>query len=207
MYKVFIENRAVEFVNSQNIDSNLPGIQARLIQSIEEDLKECLTNLDPQTCFSIHCDDCQKEWDRLFRNHQFVHAAGGAVQKGQEFLLIRRFGMLDLPKGHLDLNESPEIAAEREIREECGISQLILRDFICSSFHTYFYNNRPVLKQTDWYMFNYHGTDKGQPQTEEGIEEVIWMAFPEIKSLRNSFYTSIQHVLDETEKIIGDQSL
>jgi 8-oxo-dGTP pyrophosphatase MutT (NUDIX family) len=207
MYKVFIENRAVEFVNSQNIDLNLPGIDARFVLSIEADLTEYLINLDSNACFYIHCQDPRKEWERLFRNHQFVHAAGGAVQKDQEFLLIRRFGMLDLPKGHLDLNERPEIAAEREIREECGISPLIRRYFICTTYHTYFYMNHPVLKQTDWYLFDYHGTDKGQPQTEEGIEEVIWMTFPEIKLLSNEFYTSVQHVLAETEKKIGDQSL
>lgn len=207
MYKVFIENRAVEFVNWQNIDSNLPGIDARLIQSIHGDLMEYLINLDSKACFYVYCDDRRKEWERLFRNHQFVHAAGGAVQKDQEFLLIRRLGMMDLPKGHLDINESPEIAAEREIREECAISPLVLREFICSTYHTYFYKECPVLKQTDWYLFDYFGIDNGQPQTEEGIEEVIWMTFPEIKLLRSTFYTSVQYVLAETEKKIGDQSL
>ena len=112
--------------------------------------------------------------------------------------------MMDLPKGHLDINESPEIAAEREIREECGISPLIRREFICTTYHTYFYMDRPILKQTDWYLFDYQGTDKGQPQTEEGIEEVIWMTFPEIKLIRNAFYTSVQYVLAETEKKISD---
>ncbi len=204
MYKVFIENRAVEFVNSQNIDSNLPGLDARLIQSIHGDLSEYLKNLDSKACFNVYCQDRQKEWDRLFRSHQFIHAAGGTVQKDQEFLLIRRLGMMDLPKGHLDINERPEIAAEREIHEECGISPLVRKEFICSTYHTYFYDDRPVLKQTDWFLFDYHGTKKGQPQTEEGIEEVIWMNFSEIKLIRNAFYASIQYVLAEIEKKISD---
>lgn len=202
MYKVFIENRAVEFVNSQKIETNLSSIEASLIQSIEEDLKEKLMSLDSNACFYVRCIDRQKEWERLFRNHQFVHAAGGAVQKNHEFLVIKRFGMLDLPKGHLDVNERSEIAAEREIREECGIFPLVRKEFICSTYHTYFYNDHPVLKQTDWYLFDYLGTDKGEPQTEEGIEEVIWMPFREINLQKDSFYTSVQYVLDETIKKI-----
>ena len=200
MYKVFIENRAVEFVNSQKIHPHLSCIDACSIQSIEADLRKEFVGLNPNQSIILSCDDCQKEWERLFQFHQFVHAAGGLVMNENKCLIISRFGMLDLPKGHLDLNEVPEIAAAREIFEECGISPLKKRSFICSTFHTYFYDQRSVLKQTDWFLFDYNGLEKGQPQIEEGIDEIHWMDFSEIHQKRHSFYTSIQFVLDEWQK-------
>ena len=200
MYKVFIENRAVEFVNSQKIEPKVKGIDARSIQTIEQDLSQLLSELDPKECLLIYCDDAEKEWERLFQFHEFVHAAGGLVRNGNQWLVIKRNGMLDLPKGHLDENEKPAVGAEREIAEECGVFRLKLKGFSCSTFHTYFYEGKPVLKQTDWFVFEHFGDKTGEPQIEEGIEAVLWMQEDEMSSNFDRFYTSVQFVIHESFK-------
>lgn len=198
MYKVFIENRAVEFVNSQKIDPNGKAIDAQVIQNIEQDLSPLLSDLHPQERLIIYCNDIQKDWERLFHEHQLVHAAGGLVKNGNQWLVIRRHGMLDLPKGHLDEDEEPAIGAEREIAEECGVFMLQLKGFCCSTFHTYFFEGKPVLKKTDWFLFDHFGKTVGVPQQEEGIEAVLWMKEEEIKTNLNQFYASIQFVIKES---------
>lgn len=201
MYKVFIENRAVEFVNSQKIAVNSKAIDAQAIQNIEQDLSQLLSDLDSNECVSIYCDDIKKDWERLFQGHQFVHAAGGLVKNDNQWLVIKRHGMLDLPKGHLEENEQPAIGAEREIAEECGVFSLQLKGFSCSTFHTYYYEGKPVLKKTDWFLFDHFGTASGTPQLEEGIEAVLWMKEEEMKISLDQFYTSIQFVIKETIKL------
>ena len=57
-----------------------------------------------------------------------IAAAGGLVinEHGQ-LLFIKRLGRWDLPKGGIEGGETPEVAAIREVAEECGISQLAIK--------------------------------------------------------------------------------
>lgn len=49
-------------------------------------------------------------------------SAGGVVvnQKGEILVVNQDKTSWSLPKGHIDNNESAEVAARREIYEECG---------------------------------------------------------------------------------------
>ena len=54
-----------------------------------------------------------------------VLAAGGIViNRFNEVLLIYRRTMWDLPKGHIEKNETPETCALREVSEETGLKKL-----------------------------------------------------------------------------------
>jgi 8-oxo-dGTP pyrophosphatase MutT (NUDIX family) len=59
-------------------------------------------------------------------------SAGGVIfrceEDGPHFLLILDgYNNWGFPKGHIDPGESPDLAARREIEEETGLGNLILR--------------------------------------------------------------------------------
>ena len=67
-----------------------------------------------------------------------VEAAGGLVfNKDGDILMIFRNGKWDLPKGKLEIGESIEECAIREVEEECGISGLIIEKKIKDTYNIY----------------------------------------------------------------------
>ena len=76
-----------------------------------------------------------------------VNAGGGLVNNAEgKFLLIRRSGLWDLPKGHQEPGEPIEVTAVREVEEETGLKGLTLGEFIRVTDHTYFRNEKWHLK-------------------------------------------------------------
>lgn len=113
-----------------------------------------------------------------------------------QLLMIFRRGFWDLPKGKLDLGESIEQCALREVEEECGIAGLSVTSPPFSTFHLYKEDGRLVVKESVW--FKMHTTDDRSltPQTEEDIEEARWVEQPIPMPLINGAYLSIREVLD-----------
>ncbi len=110
-----------------------------------------------------------------------VDAGGGYVVRpgpgDPELLLIRRRGVWDLPKGKRDDDESLPACALREVREEVGIRILTLIRELGTTVHGYERDGAYHVKTTHWYLMRTPETTF-TPQTEEGIEEVAWMAWP-----------------------------
>ena len=64
-----------------------------------------------------------KFWKAFETAHIHIEAAGGlVVNAAGKLLVIERLGVWDLPKGKLESGETAQVAALREIEEECGIS-------------------------------------------------------------------------------------
>ena len=124
-----------------------------------------------------------------------VNAGGGLVTNNKgEFLLIRRSGLWDLPKGHQEPGEPIEDTAIREVEEETGLKGLVLGKFIRVTDHTYFRNEKWHLKHTWWYSMTCSEGCNLVPQTEEGITEVRWVAKTELKELLQETYPTIVEV-------------
>ena len=124
-----------------------------------------------------------------------VNAGGGLVTNSKgEFLLIRRSGLWDLPKGHQEAREAIEDTALREVEEETGLKGLILGKFIRVTDHTYFRNNQWHLKHTWWYSMTCQNDQETVPQTEEGITEIRWVEKSELKELLQQTYPTIVEV-------------
>ena len=69
--------------------------------------------------------DIDELYYALRRVTSYVPAAGGIVQnEHREVLFIFRKGKWDLPKGKMEKAERPEVAAIREVEEECGVTGL-----------------------------------------------------------------------------------
>jgi 8-oxo-dGTP pyrophosphatase MutT (NUDIX family) len=135
--------------------------------------------------------------DKLTR----IPAAGGlAVDKEGRFLFVKRFGKWDLPKGKIEADESPEMAAVREVEEECGVSGLTIECRLPSTFHLYrspyiLHENNWVLKETSWFEMSYAGSGELAPQTEEQIEEVRWVSKEELPDVYSQTYGNIKDLL------------
>ena len=127
-----------------------------------------------------------------------VEAAGGLVfNKDGDILMIFRNGKWDLPKGKLEMGESVEECAIREVEEECGVSGIIIENKIKDTYHTYVLEGENILKKTYWYKMKTDYSAKLVPQIEEGITKVSWVDKDQIsKKLKNS-YGNISDVLNE----------
>ena len=124
-----------------------------------------------------------------------VNAGGGLVTNSKgEFLLIRRSGLWDLPKGHQEAGEAIEDTALREVEEETGLKGLILGKFIRVTDHTYFRNDQWHLKHTWWYSMTCQNDQETVPQTEEGITEIRWVEKSDLKELLQQTYPTTVEV-------------
>lgn len=99
-------------------------------------------------------------------------AAGGVVVIDNQFVAIERFGIPDLPKGHIEEGESPETAAMREVEEETGITELEIIDELPATWHCYQLNGVWTVKKTSWFLMETSSGMKNVPQTEEGISRI-----------------------------------
>ena len=128
-------------------------------------------------------------------------AGGGLVfnEKG-ELLMIFRRGKWDLPKGKLDNGETIEHCAIREVKEETGLINVIIGEFIDVSFHDYFdtYLDEEVIKETHWFAMKAIGGQKLIPQLEEDITEIKWVSDLELKKCLLDSYDNVVEIIKKT---------
>lgn len=128
-------------------------------------------------------------------NLKYLEAAGGIVSNHKhQVLVMYRLSTWDLPKGKIDAGESPEVAALREIKEECGISKTRITNELIPTFHTYRLKGKFVLKKTFWFDVLFEGNQKPVPQLEEDISEVKWIERNQFESILSNTYPSIKNV-------------
>lgn len=199
-YKVFYKSKVIVFCNitenSNLSDDNLNFINPTVLQVIDA-INSCFDSLESNIKSITALVANPLEAFNEFKNHfPIIEAAGGVVSdKLGRCLMIKRLGFWDLPKGKIDLNETIENAAIREVKEETGIISISIIKQIENSYHIYFNENQNwVFKITYWFLMM--GSDaKLTPQLEENITKVAWFNNIQISSRRNSTYASITEVL------------
>lgn len=196
MYKVFIDNSVIDFLDSeQKVPSKGYDL---VVNSLENDLSTLLEQFDfsrSKVCLLVIYEDFELAFNQVFHAFEFMDAAGGIVKCDRRYLFIERHGMWDIPKGKLDSNEQPWEAAVREIEEECGIKGPVIDHLLGITFHTYSYMGKPTIKKNWWYALNYSGSMDVQPQEEESITQAIWIEKDEWDLIRSNTYDSILEVL------------
>lgn len=143
--------------------------------------------------------------DSIKKDFKVIKAAGGVVYHKDRCLLIYRKKKWDLPKGKLDRDESSGKAAVREIREETGVAGK-LQHKICTTWHTYTFNDELVLKRTKWYLLDCISDRKMKPQAEEEIERLEWVSVGQAKSYLVNSYSSIRYVFERFEEKLAELS-
>lgn len=210
MYKVFFNDSTIQLStelkkSSKNNIVEVVGDESyifvnQLVSEIEKDGEVSDSIIINQ--------EVNQLWDYFRSRFVEIPAAGGLVRNDNGlFLFIRRLGVWDLPKGKIEKNETPELAAVREVEEECGLSDLKIIRQLDSTFHIYRspYLTAPknlVLKETKWFLMAYSGNETPVPQIEEEIVDVQWIPVHELGLVMENTYTSLRDLLNKTMPLI-----
>ena len=148
--------------------------------------------LESHNCVAVVSADPDAAFRSFAADFTQIEAADGVVVNDRgEWLMIRRNGRWDLPKGHLECGERIEECAAREIEEETGVRAGVVRP-LCDTLHAYYFpkTERWELKRTHWYELHTASCARLVPQAEEGIEQVVWCTPAEVtRNLRDAFPT------------------
>lgn len=175
-----------------------------LTASSKKDLHSLLNWIEFKKLHNLTTVICQTEDYEDSKNYiksqfRIIKAAGGLVKKGNLFLMMRRLGKWDLPKGKLDKDEKSKDAAVREVWEECSVDVQRL-DKLCTTWHTYIQEGRRILKKTSWYNMECIDDSNMEPQYIENIDELKWMTWDECQRALSNSYRSIKGVFQSYQK-------
>jgi len=186
MYKVFVNDCPIILTDNNKI---LPNFEIKAFES--DKISKIITSLFLNEIRGIilHCSDLNECWLDFKSQFKVQQAAGGKVlNEKNEVLFIYRFNKWDLPKGKLEKGESISECAIREVEEECGITNLQIKNKLQTTYHIFERNGKIILKITYWFLMKTIYKGKLTPQTEEGIEQVVFKNDSEInKALKNTY--------------------
>lgn len=132
------------------------------------------------------------------QDKQIIEAAGGLVfNNNHELLMIYRRGFWDLPKGKVDEGETLDQCAVREVKEETGLQNISLDEFLTTTYHTYQQNGKTILKPSHWFKMLSTFTETLVPQTEEDITEIKWVSKEEAEQLKELMYPTIKFLVEQ----------
>lgn len=148
---------------------------------------------------NLYGTDIKHLW-KIFRIYfTEVFAAGGLVRHiSGRYLFIEKKGKVDLPKGHIEKGEEPEVCALREVSEECGITGHSIVKPINPSYHTYSWEGITYLKKTNWFLMQYDGPLITEPQVNEGITKVEWLLPEELNKIKGNAWLSLMDIINSS---------
>ena len=201
MYRLFCNNRRLiannfceDLLSADNKGiKNCDDLAAKIRSWLSDETLECLDLGDvdgEKLAFAIK---------NIFRQ---APAAGGVVIIDNQFVAIERNGIPDLPKGHIEKGESPEVAALREVEEETGIKDLVIIKELPSTWHCYLLDNQWTIKKTSWFLMRTKSGMKSVPQTEEGITKVYLVDKEHVKDFEENTFASLKMLVPEILSVI-----
>src|SRR5690348_4880805 len=125
MHKVFIDDKPLVIEDVYKTGMKYPGYE--VMSDSEFDFDDVIAKLKEKNCTGVLFLSASplQEWHEFTSRYVLMEAAGGVVfNDSGQILVIFRKKKWDLPKGKLDYGETPEDAALREVKEECGIKHL-----------------------------------------------------------------------------------
>jgi len=131
-------------------------------------------------------------------DREIIQAAGGLVEneKGEVLFIFRR-NKWDLPKGKLDPGETLETCALREVKEETGIKNVQLVQFLLITNHPYEENGALLIKESHWYRMKSDSREQLVAQTEEDITELRWIAPADFHIVQRNTFPGILQVIQK----------
>jgi 8-oxo-dGTP pyrophosphatase MutT (NUDIX family) len=117
------------------------------------------------------------------------------------FLLIRdSYRNWGFPKGHLEGEEPPDAAALREVGEETGLTDLVLRDRIEKIDWHFRFRGQLIHKVCHFFLIE-TAEAVTSPQRAEGITACRWVSFAEAESLIS--YANAREVLRHAQAMVA----
>ena len=199
MYKVFVNDKPLFLTNEIAKETDF---QLFLLESVDiEQLIIKMFNNKIQKAYLYYPNE--KEILKKVKEKIPVCKAGGGLvyNKKGEVLFIFRNGKWDLPKGGIEKGEEISETALREVEEETGVTNLVIKRKLQKTYHIFKRNGRYKLKVTHWFEMktNFEGTPVAQAN--EGIEKAVWLSPGQVKvALKNSFENI--KLLFEEEKLL-----
>ena len=186
MYNVFVNKKLLRIAKKSYSDFELKENYTDSFQ-----LERIIVSLENQKIESaLIISDNPKSVLSNFKTIANIRVASGGKVKNTkgEILFIFRENVWDLPKGFVEKGESNKDGAMREVEEETGVSNLHIIDKLKTTYHTYRYKGKLVLKISHWYNMKTNFDGKLIPQTNEGITDVQWLNQNQInKALDNTW--------------------
>jgi len=135
-------------------------------------------------------------------------SAGGVVFRvdaGQPlFLLIRdSYQNWGFPKGHIEQGEQADQAARREVAEETGLSDLVIRAPIETIDWYFRFRGQLIHKSCQFFLMESLEATTS-PQRNEGITACRWIAFEEAETLIS--YANAREVLRRAQELVTASS-
>ncbi len=194
MYKIYINEKPLIITQTELKNEDLDEFSTRSYESDTFVLnKQLIVQLNEGKV--IHTSNENELFEKFKQQFKVIYAAGGLVKnENGEYLFIFRRRKWDLPKGKLDPGETDEIAAVREVKEECGLNEVFLGDLLTITWHIYFEKKEWVLKKTVWFEM----TTKEItliPQIEEDITEIKWIGKNNFNEVKKNTYQSILEII------------
>ena len=201
-HKIYFENRAIVICPPD--ESVLSDPNAVIFRFADRfgipDLINMFEVSDSLHRVYIPTDNIEQTYRRICAEFVQVNAGGGLVSNRRgDYLMICRNGLWDLPKGHQEPGETIQTCALREVQEETGVNQLIIRELICVTDHCYRRNGMWHLKHTWWFDMLYNDPTDLTPQREEDISKASWVPKSSLPSYLKSTYPSIVEVFREKD--------
>lgn len=132
-----------------------------------------------------------------------IVAAGGVLYRSvngcYQVLLIHRNGYWDIPKGKLEVGETIEECACREVSEEIGVPLPTIIAPLDTTSHSYVMEGEAMAKTTHWFLM----TTTAQlftPQIEEQIESVEWTPIDD--AIERVGFDNLRTVLERTRYLL-----
>lgn len=143
---------------------------------------------------------------------EVVHetTAGGVIFRrnekgGLEILLIQDAkGRWTIPKGHVEQDEEPKQTAEREIREETGLQEMIVHNWLGKVSFRYRRGSTLVLMTMHIYLVQAKG-NTNELNPEDWLNDIRWM--PATEAIDKIAYDDIGKLILVGMKKIRDTKL
>ena len=190
MYQIFYKKKTIILTDKIEEETDFVTLHLKSVT-----LNDIISVLNKKKIKSVHLfhtnkDALMKKFLKILPN---VIAAGGKIINSKnETLFIFRNNKWDLPKGKVELNETLNQAAIREVKEETAIKNVFITKPLKITYHIFKRNNKFKLKTTHWFEMFSDYSGKFIPQINEGICDVRWVGENDIEKVKLNSYSNIK---------------
>tara|TARA_B100001765_G_C19400297_1_gene291938 strand:- start:50 stop:646 length:597 start_codon:yes stop_codon:yes gene_type:complete len=196
MYKVFFNQKPLILTSKiiKSSDSN-PLIHIKF--SSKNQILKAVKSKKTESVYIYH-KNIKKLWEIFTKKFPIIDAAGGLVERSDgKILFIYRNNRWDLPKGGVEKKELIIEAAQREVKEETGLADLIVINKIGETYHIFNNGKNFRLKRTYWFKMKSDYQGELFPQEEEGIISAEWINKKRIPEIFKNAYENIKKIVNE----------
>ena len=196
MYKVFFNQKPL-ILTSQILKSSDYNPFIHIKFSSKNQILKAIKAKKTESVYIYH-KNIKKLWEIFTKKFPIIDAAGGLVERSDDkFLFIYRNNKWDLPKGGVEKKELIIEAAQREVKEETGLADLIVINKIGETYHIFKKGKNFRLKRTYWFKMKSDYQGELFPQEEEGIISAEWITKKRIPEIFKNAYENIKEIVNE----------